>query len=56
MRPEVGNWGWAFSVGRTAFMYLTPGGTVTWANSAGAAGTVTAGTSVSHQSPAFVLP
>lgn len=56
MRPEVGNWGWPFSVGRTAFMYVTPGGTVTWANSAGAAGTVTAGTSMSHQSPLFALP
>ena len=59
MTPELGNWVWVISLdSNTAYIAVTPGGTVTMfaAEGTGTARTVASGIAMLGQSPAFVLP
>ena len=59
MTPELGNWVWVISLdSNTAYIAVTPGGTVTMfaAEGTGTARTIASGIAVLGQSPAFVLP
>lgn len=59
LRPALGNWAWVLSVaGNSAYLAITPGGTVTLfaVEGTGTALTIPSGSAFLGQSPAFVLP